>query len=166
MAAVLNARRRCLRIAGVAPERHNTNSTGAGQPTRAAVSRHGSTAVFWLPHIQPGPSTGGSILDLRSELEKIGERARSAQRRLQSADSAAKDSALRAMAEFLRRDADNLQRANRKDLRSAEEAGKDAAFIDRLRLDEARIEAMARGLEEIAALPDPVGEITDLRMCR
>ncbi|MGC8468205.1 MAG: gamma-glutamyl-phosphate reductase, partial [Acidithiobacillus sp.] len=99
-------------------------------------------------------------MDLRSELEKIGERARSAQRRLQSADSAAKDSALRAMAEFLRRDADNLQRANRKDLRSAEEAGKDAAFVDRLRLDETRIEAMAKGLEEIAALPDPVGEIT------
>ena len=102
-------------------------------------------------------------MDLRSELEKIGERARSAQRRLQSADSAAKDGALRSMAEFLRRDADHLQRANRKDLRSAEEAGKDAAFIDRLRLDEARIEAMAKGLEEIAALPDPVGEITDLR---
>ncbi|MBU2846762.1 gamma-glutamyl-phosphate reductase, partial [Acidithiobacillus ferriphilus] len=102
-------------------------------------------------------------MDLRSELEKIGERARSAQRRLQSADSAAKDGALRSMAEFLRRDADHLQRANRKDLRSAEEAGKDDAFIDRLRLDEARIEAMAKGLEEIAALPDPVGEITDLR---
>jgi glutamate-5-semialdehyde dehydrogenase len=99
------------------------------------------------------------MMDLHQEMEKIGERARSAQ----SADSAAKDQALRLMAEFLRRDADNLQRANRKDLRSAEEAGKDAAFIDRLRLDETRIEAMAQGLEEIAALPDPVGEITDLR---
>ncbi|MBN2678692.1 glutamate-5-semialdehyde dehydrogenase [Acidithiobacillus montserratensis] len=102
-------------------------------------------------------------MELHQEMEKIGERARIAQRRLQSADSAAKDQALRLMAEFLRRDADNLQRANRKDLRSAEEAGKDTAFIDRLRLDDARIEAMAQGLEQIAALPDPVGEITDLR---
>ncbi|PKY12150.1 glutamate-5-semialdehyde dehydrogenase [Acidithiobacillus marinus] len=102
-------------------------------------------------------------MELHQEMEKIGERARIAQRRLQSADSAAKDQALRLMAEFLRRDADNLQRANRKDLRSAEEAGKDSAFIDRLRLDDARIEGMAQGLEEIAALPDPVGEITDLR---
>ncbi|WP_414040919.1 glutamate-5-semialdehyde dehydrogenase [Acidithiobacillus sp. M4-SHS-6] len=102
-------------------------------------------------------------MELHQEMEKIGERARSAQRRLQSADSGAKDHALRLMAEFLRRDADNLLRANRKDLRSAEEAGKDSAFIDRLRLDDARIEGMAQGLEEIAALPDPVGEITDLR---
>ncbi len=102
-------------------------------------------------------------MDLHQELQKIGERARIAQRRLQIADSAAKDHALRLMADFLRRDANNLQRANRKDLRNADAAGKDAAFMDRLRLDDTRIEAMARGLEEIAALPDPVGEITDLR---
>ncbi len=96
-------------------------------------------------------------------LRPLGERARNAQRRLLSMEAGAKNQALFWMAEFLRRDQDNIQRANRKDLRTAEQGGRDAAFLDRLRLDEARIEAMAKGLEEIAALPDPVGEIHDLR---
>ncbi|WP_308389140.1 glutamate-5-semialdehyde dehydrogenase [Acidithiobacillus sp. AMEEHan] len=102
--------------------------------------------------------------DLQSLMKNTGQRARQAQRRALALEPGRKNDALRQMAEFLRRDADDLQRANRKDLRNAEQAGRDAAFIDRLRLDEHRIEAMAQGLEEIAALPDPVGEITDLKM--
>lgn len=108
----------------------------------------------------PGKETP---VDIQSEMDKIGTRARAAQNQLQRAKTGAKNEALASMAEFLRRDADDLQRANRKDLRVAEEGGRDAAFLDRLRLDEGRIEAMAKGLEEVAALPDPVGEITDLR---
>ncbi|MCE5360896.1 glutamate-5-semialdehyde dehydrogenase [Candidatus Igneacidithiobacillus taiwanensis] len=104
---------------------------------------------------------------MSSELEDLmqdtGKRARQAQRRALGLEAGRKNEALQHMAAFLRRDADDLQRANRKDLRNAEQAGRDDAFIDRLRLDEGRIEAMARGLEEIAALPDPVGEITDLQ---
>ncbi|MGE0048869.1 MAG: glutamate-5-semialdehyde dehydrogenase [Acidithiobacillus sp.] len=102
--------------------------------------------------------------DLQSLMQNTGQRARQAQRRALALEPGRKNDALRQMAEFLRRDADDLQRANRKDLRNAEQAGRDEAFIDRLRLDEKRIEAMAQGLEEIAALPDPVGEITDLKM--
>ena len=49
--------------------------------------------------------------------------------------------------------------ANRNDIEAARSKGRDAAFIDRLRLDEARVAAMARGLREIAALADPVGEV-------
>ncbi|MEL5848790.1 MAG: glutamate-5-semialdehyde dehydrogenase [Candidatus Igneacidithiobacillus chanchocoensis] len=104
---------------------------------------------------------------MSSELEDLmqdtGKRARQAQRRALALEAGRKNEALQHMAAFLRRDADDLQRANRKDLRNAEQAGRDAAFIDRLRLDEGRVEAMARGLEEIAALPDPVGEITGLQ---
>jgi glutamate-5-semialdehyde dehydrogenase len=104
---------------------------------------------------------------MSSELDTLmhdtGKRARQAQRRALALEAGRKNEALQHMAAFLRRDADDLQRANRKDLRNAEQAGRDDAFIDRLRLVEGRIEAMARGLEEIAALPDPVGEITDLQ---
>ncbi|WP_248886257.1 glutamate-5-semialdehyde dehydrogenase [Acidithiobacillus acidisediminis] len=102
--------------------------------------------------------------DLHSLMQNTGQRARQAQRRALALEPGRKNDALHLMAEFLRRDADDLQRANRKDLRSAEQAGRDPAFIDRLRLDEKRIEAMAVGLEEIASLADPVGEITDLHM--
>ncbi|MEY2342907.1 glutamate-5-semialdehyde dehydrogenase [Acidithiobacillus sp. IBUN Pt1247-S3] len=101
--------------------------------------------------------------DLQSLMNHTGQRARQAQRRALALEPGRKNDALYLMAEFLRRDADDLSRANRKDLRNAEQAGRDDAFIDRLRLDEKRIESMAQGLEEIAALPDPVGEITDLK---
>ena len=75
----------------------------------------------------------------------------------------AKNLALRAIAAALRRDAARLLDANAHDVARARAAGHDAAFVDRLTLTERSIEAMARGLEEIVALPDPVGEITDLR---
>ena len=100
--------------------------------------------------------------EIEAEVRALGQRARQAQGQLLARDSGAKDRALRGMAELLRRDAEDIQRANRKDLRAAEAAGRDPAFIDRLRLDESRIEAMAKGLEQIATLPDPVGEISDL----
>ncbi|MGC9239639.1 MAG: glutamate-5-semialdehyde dehydrogenase [Acidithiobacillus sp.] len=100
--------------------------------------------------------------EIEAEVRTLGQRARRAQGQLLGSDSGAKNRALLGMAEFLRRDAEDIQRANRKDLRAAEAAGRDPAFMDRLRLDEGRIEAMATGLEQIAALPDPVGEITDL----
>ena len=51
-------------------------------------------------------------------------------------------------------------RGQRNDIEAARGKGRDAAFIDRLTLDEARVAAMARGLRDIAALPDPVGEVT------
>src|SRR5919197_2288455 len=84
--------------------------------------------------------------------------ARRAARTLAGASTAAKDAALRAAAARLRRDAAGLLRANADDVARARAAGESAAFVDRLTLTPARVDAMARGLEEVAALPDPVGE--------
>jgi glutamate-5-semialdehyde dehydrogenase len=93
----------------------------------------------------------------------VGEAARDAARALARADTRAKNRALTATAAALRADAGAIGEANARDVAAARAAGHDAAFVDRLALSAASIDAMARGLEEIAALPDPVGEITDLR---
>jgi glutamate-5-semialdehyde dehydrogenase len=82
---------------------------------------------------------------------------------LARADTAAKNAALAAMAAAIRRDEARLVAANAEDVGAAKAAGHDPAFIDRLTLTPKTIAAMAQGLEEIAALPDPVGEISDLR---
>jgi len=84
--------------------------------------------------------------------------ARAAARALALATPAAKDAALRDAASRLRAEQDRLLDANREDVRRARTGGETDAFVDRLTLTSERIEAMARGLEEIAALPDPVGE--------
>jgi len=84
--------------------------------------------------------------------------ARTAARALAGASSTAKDEALRGAAAGLRRDQASLLEANHTDLARTRAAGENTAFLDRLTLTPARIEAMAVGLEEIAALPDPVGE--------
>ncbi len=93
----------------------------------------------------------------------VGAAARTAARELARADTAAKNAALHAMAAAIRRDEAKLAAANADDVAAAKAAGQDAAFVDRLTLSPKTIEAMAEGLEQIAALPDPVGEITDLR---
>jgi len=100
--------------------------------------------------------------DVAAYMGAVGVAARVAARALARADSAAKDAALRAMAAALRQDVAALLAANAEDVISARAAGHDAAFVDRLALTPASIEAMAVGLEAIVALPDPVGAITDL----
>ncbi|MGB7542704.1 MAG: glutamate-5-semialdehyde dehydrogenase, partial [Burkholderiales bacterium] len=67
------------------------------------------------------------------------------------------------MAAAVRRNAAKLLAANAEDVKAARAAGEDAAFIDRLSLTQRSIEDMAAGLEQVAALPDPVGEVSDLR---
>ncbi|MFP5461338.1 MAG: glutamate-5-semialdehyde dehydrogenase [Gammaproteobacteria bacterium] len=79
------------------------------------------------------------------------------------AATAAKDRALLATAAAIRRERAALAAANARDLDAARAAGEDPAFVDRLALTDAVIESMAAGLEQIASLPDPIGEITDLR---
>ncbi len=86
--------------------------------------------------------------------------ARQAARKLATAPSGRKNQALLAMARELRRQAPALEEANAQDLEGARRAGLSAALIDRLTLSQAVIDSMAAGLEEVAALPDPVGEIT------
>ena len=96
--------------------------------------------------------------DLGRYMRGLGERARAAARDLARSGTAARNGALAATAEAIRAGRSELLAANRRDL----EAGRDLepALADRLELTDARIEAMALGLEEIASLPDPVGEVT------
>jgi len=102
------------------------------------------------------------ILDIRQYVRQVGERARQASREMARAETAAKNSALEAIAVAVERATDSLVQANGKDLEAGARAGLDAALLDRLTLDSRRIAAMAQGLRQIAALPDPIGEITGL----
>jgi glutamate-5-semialdehyde dehydrogenase len=101
--------------------------------------------------------------DIKSYMLEVGRRARAAAREVARADTATKNGALLAAAKAIRRDAKKLLAANADDVKGARAAGKDAAFVDRLTLTEKNIEAMAEGLEQVAKLPDPVGEISELK---
>ncbi|MGQ0672681.1 MAG: glutamate-5-semialdehyde dehydrogenase [Hyphomicrobium sp.] len=89
----------------------------------------------------------------------IGRRARAAARELALAPTEAKNAALVAAARCLRVDAADVLAANASDVAAARSTGMAAAFVDRLTLNEDRIEAIARGLEDIGKLPDPVGSV-------
>ena len=105
----------------------------------------------------------GTIDDVAAYMRGVGAAARAASRAVARADTAAKNHALAAMAKAIRRDQAKLLAANAEDVRVAAAGGQDPAFVDRLTLTPKSIEAMAKGLEDIAALPDPVGEIAELR---
>jgi glutamate-5-semialdehyde dehydrogenase len=105
-----------------------------------------------------------SSVDIAAYVADVGRRARAASREMARAPCAAKDRALLATAAAIRREAAALQLANARDLDAARHAGQDKAFVDRLALDARVIEAMALGLEQIVMLPDPIGEMSDLRM--
>ncbi|GGX10637.1 gamma-glutamyl phosphate reductase [Pigmentiphaga litoralis] len=102
--------------------------------------------------------------DLNDTLQRVGEQARRAARALARADGAAKAAALRAMAQGLRTNAAWLQEENRKDLDAARANQLEPALLDRLTLSDRALDLMATGLEQIAAMPDPVGELTDTRI--
>ncbi len=95
-------------------------------------------------------------------MRDMGVAARQAARELARAGTEVKDRALRAMAAEIRRHATALLEANRADVERAKKEGRDGAFVDRLTLTPSGIEQMAEGLEDIAALADPVGKITEL----
>ncbi len=88
----------------------------------------------------------------------MGRLARAAAAELAVASTEQKNAALEAMAAALEAGAEKILEANAKDLEAAEKNGRDAAYLDRLRLDGGRIAAMAKGLREVAALPDPAGK--------
>lgn len=87
------------------------------------------------------------------------EAAREASRKLATASRAVKDRALHAMADALAAAEDQLLEANSLDVDAAREAGTDAAIIDRLSLNPARVAGMVQGLRDLASLPDPVGDV-------
>jgi glutamate-5-semialdehyde dehydrogenase len=100
-------------------------------------------------------------VDLRAYMRELGAAARAAARELARADTETKNRALRAMAAEIRAHAAGLLEANSADVTQAKKDGRDAAFVDRLTLTPASIEQMAEGLEQVAALADPVGTISD-----
>ncbi len=103
-------------------------------------------------------------MDIKSYMTRIGQQARKAASQMAKADTDTKNRALRYIAEAIRRDVAQLRAANQKDLDIASENGLEPALLDRLTLSDKAIETMAAGLEQIASLADPIGEITHLSM--
>lgn len=100
--------------------------------------------------------------DIQAYIRQLGRQARAAARTLAVAETAAKDDALHAMADDLDKNRSGLISANKKDLEAGAAKGLDSALLDRLELTEERIDGMIEGLRQIAALPDPIGEIFDM----
>ncbi|MDH5229238.1 MAG: glutamate-5-semialdehyde dehydrogenase [Gammaproteobacteria bacterium] len=100
--------------------------------------------------------------DVNQYMQTLGSQARTAARRLARATTQEKNQALLAMAEEILAQANVIQAANHKDMQAGAKNGLDAALLDRLELNESRIQAMAEGLQQVATLPDPVGEISNL----
>ncbi len=98
-------------------------------------------------------------MSVADRVETHARRAKAASRSLQAAGTEVKNEALAKMAELLRARQAKVLRANAIDMENGENAGLSSAMLDRLRLDEKRIEEMAKGLEDIVELPDPVGEV-------
>jgi glutamate-5-semialdehyde dehydrogenase len=91
--------------------------------------------------------------------EAVAQRAREAAHKLALATRATKDAALHAMADALEAGTDDVLRANGEDVATARDQGTAEGLVDRLRLDEDRVGAMAQGLRDVAGLPDPVGQV-------
>jgi glutamate-5-semialdehyde dehydrogenase len=102
-------------------------------------------------------------VDIKDYMHRLGVQAKQAGREISRADSGKKNVALLNIAEAIERNRALLGSENQKDLVAGEINGLDAASLDRLALTSARIDAMIEGLKQVAALPDPVGEITDLK---
>ncbi len=102
------------------------------------------------------------IQDMAAYMQQLGSHARAASRILAAASTADKNSALLAIADDIDQSRDALIAENKKDMQSGADKGLDAALLDRLELTPARIGSMVEGLRQIAALPDPIGEIFDM----
>jgi len=102
------------------------------------------------------------MTDIKQYMGEVGRSAREASRLVARAESGAKNSALEAIAAAIEANKPALLEANGKDMDAGKSSGLDAALLDRLELTDARIAGMAEGLRQIAALPDPVGNITDM----
>ena len=101
-------------------------------------------------------------MSLESYMNEVGQKARAASRQLTRATTEQKNKALFAMADALEHARPRLKEENAKDLENGKQKGLEPALLDRLELNDARIDGMIEGLKQVAALPDPVGEITDM----
>jgi glutamate-5-semialdehyde dehydrogenase len=102
-------------------------------------------------------------MDITQYMNDLGQRARAASRDMARAGTAEKNRALLLIAAAIRREAAALKAANARDLEAARAAGMEAAMLDRLTLSDKAIATMAEGLEQIASLPDPIGEISNMK---
>jgi glutamate-5-semialdehyde dehydrogenase len=102
-------------------------------------------------------------MTLTEQMTQLAQQARAASRELARLSTAQKNACLLAMADALEQGRDAIKAANDKDMAVGAQMGLSAAMLDRLKLDEKRIAGMARGLREVAALPDPVGRVLDER---
>ncbi len=103
-------------------------------------------------------------MNLADQMSQLARQAKRAARDLAKLRTEEKNSCLRAMADALEAGSDTLKRANELDMGTAAQMGLSSAMLDRLKLDDKRIAAMAQGLREVAALPDPVGRILEERI--
>jgi glutamate-5-semialdehyde dehydrogenase len=104
-----------------------------------------------------------AIVNLREQMTNLARDAKTASRELAKWSAAEKNACLVSMAEALEQNRAILLEANARDMAAGAQSGLSAAMLDRLRLDDKRINAMAGGLREVAALPDPVGRVLDSR---
>lgn len=102
-------------------------------------------------------------MDIKQYMQTVGRQARAASRRLAQATTAEKNTALLAVAAAIRREKAALIAANKLDLDAARASGLEPAMLDRLTLSEKGVDSMAEGVEQVAKLPDPIGEMTDIK---
>lgn len=102
-------------------------------------------------------------MTVQEYMHTLGKQARAASRQMASADTGRKNNALLAIAEQLDHARDSIAAENARDMEAGRANGLDAALLDRLELTPERIDGMIEGLHQVAALPDPCGEITDLK---
>jgi glutamate-5-semialdehyde dehydrogenase len=102
-------------------------------------------------------------MDITEYMQRLGRQARAASRAMARADTATRNRALLLIADAIVRDSALLRAANQRDLDAAREAGLAPAMVDRLNLSESAIATMVEGLRQMVALPDPIGEISNMK---
>ena len=102
-------------------------------------------------------------MDIKEYMQTVGRQARAASRRMATASTAEKNAALLAIAAAIRREKAALVAANQEDLAAARAAGLETAMLDRLTLSEKGVDSMAEGVEQVAKLPDPIGEMGEFK---
>jgi len=100
---------------------------------------------------------------IKQQMQALGQQARAASRVMAAADTHAKNAALMGALAAIDSTRDELVAANARDLKAGQDKGLEPAMLDRLQLTPARIDTMLEGLRQVAALADPIGEITDMR---
>jgi glutamate-5-semialdehyde dehydrogenase len=113
--------------------------------------------------VMPMSNQNNTHSDAVTLMKGIGQKARTASRAMARASTASKNEALIHLAALVRKNAEALKVVNAKDVERAKANGQDAAFIDRLTLTDKTIASMAEGLEQIAKLSDPIGEMSNIR---